>query len=115
MDHPITVEPHGSVQNSFFKESGVRLLIAIPVHNEQKYVQAVLDKVRQFHDQILVVDDGSTDAPAQILASRADIAVIRHPKNQGYGRSLIDAFDLLPRRGLIGSSRWTATSSMSRR
>ena len=70
----------------------MRLLIAIPVHNEQKYVDAVLNKVRRFHSDILVVDDGSTDATPQILARRDDVRVIRHPVNQGYGQSLIDAF-----------------------
>src|SRR3954462_6825318 len=36
------------------KERSVRLLIAIPVYNEQKYVQTVLDKVKRFHDDILI-------------------------------------------------------------
>jgi glycosyltransferase involved in cell wall biosynthesis len=39
----------------------VRILIAIPVFNEIKYVGRVLDKVRKFHDDVLVIDDGSTD------------------------------------------------------
>jgi dolichol-phosphate mannosyltransferase len=53
----------------------------------------VLDKVKQFHPDILVVDDGSTDDTPAILAARSDVSVIRHPVNAGYGRSLIDAFD----------------------
>jgi dolichol-phosphate mannosyltransferase len=77
----------------------VRLLIAIPVFNEQKYLGRVLDKVRQFHPDILVVDDGSSDDTPKILASRDDIQVIRHPSNLGYGRSLIDAFDYARRHG----------------
>jgi dolichol-phosphate mannosyltransferase len=77
----------------------VRLLIAIPVFNEQKYLGRVLDKVRQFHPDILVVDDGSSDDTPKILASRDDIQVIRHPTNLGYGRSLIDAFDYARRHG----------------
>jgi dolichol-phosphate mannosyltransferase len=75
----------------------VRLLIAIPVFNEQKYLARVLDKVRTFHPDILVVDDGSTDETPQILASRSDVAVIRHPTNLGYGRSLIEAFEYAKR------------------
>ena len=77
----------------------MRLLIAIPVFNEQKYLGRVLDKVRQFHPDILVVDDGSTDDTPNILAGRGDVAVIRHQANLGYGRSLIDAFDYARRMG----------------
>ena len=80
-----------------------RLLIAIPVFNERKYVEHVLAKVRQFHDQILLVDDGSTDGTADYLASRvtpgSDIHLIRHPVNRGYGQSLIDAFAWADSRG----------------
>jgi glycosyltransferase involved in cell wall biosynthesis len=71
----------------------VRLLIVIPIYNEQKYVSGVLDKIRRFHrGDILVIDDGSSDQTPTILAQRPDIKVIRHEKNRGYGRSLIDAF-----------------------
>ncbi|MCC6422836.1 MAG: glycosyltransferase family 2 protein [Phycisphaerales bacterium] len=70
----------------------MRLLIAIPVYNERQYVQQVLDKVMVHHDQVLLVDDGSTDGTAQYLMERPDIQLIRHEANRGYGQSLIDAF-----------------------
>ena len=77
----------------------MRLLIAIPVHNEQKYVDRVLDKILRFHDDVLVVDDGSTDQTPQILARRQDVETIVHPVNRGYGQSLIDAFAWADERG----------------
>jgi dolichol-phosphate mannosyltransferase len=70
----------------------VRLLIAIPVFNERKSVWRVLDKVRPFHSDILVIDDGSTDGTCDILRRQSDLQIIRHPVNRGYGQSLIDAF-----------------------
>ena len=70
----------------------MRLLIAVPVYNERKYVGPVLDKIKLHHPDILVVDDGSTDGTADILAARADVHTIRHAVNRGYGQSLIDAF-----------------------
>jgi dolichol-phosphate mannosyltransferase len=42
---------------------------------------------------VLVVDDGSIDGTADLLAARDDIRVIRHPTNQGYGTALRSAFD----------------------
>ena len=68
------------------------ILIAIPVFNEQRYLPKVLDAVRRHAEHVLVIDDGSTDATAALLARRSDIATITHPENRGYGQSLIDAF-----------------------
>jgi len=70
----------------------MRVLIAIPVFNERKYVEPVLADIRKFHSEILVIDDGSTDGTAELLAADRDIQVLRHPRNLGYGASLIDAF-----------------------
>jgi glycosyltransferase involved in cell wall biosynthesis len=74
----------------------MRLLIAIPVFNEEKYVRDVIGKVSGFHPDVLVVDDCSTDRTAEILADirpgYPSLSVIRHPVNGGYGKSLIDAF-----------------------
>jgi dolichol-phosphate mannosyltransferase len=77
----------------------LKVLIAIPVFNERKYVEHVLAKVRQYHDQILVIDDGSTDGTGEYVAGRSDIHLIRHPENRGYGQSLIDAFAFADARG----------------
>jgi len=77
----------------------VRLLIAIPVFNERKYVEHVLRKVRSFHDDILLIDDGSSDGTGEYLASRSDIHLIRHSENRGYGQSLIYAFAWADARG----------------
>jgi glycosyltransferase involved in cell wall biosynthesis len=73
----------------------LRLLIAIPIYNEEKYVIPVIDQIKRFHDDILIIDDGSTDATPQRLAQlagEAEIRLITHPENRGYGQSLIDAF-----------------------
>jgi dolichol-phosphate mannosyltransferase len=80
----------------------VRLLIAIPVFNERKYVASVLAKVRAFHPDVLVMDDGSTDGTGELLnqlAARGDIHLIRHSSNLGYGQSLIDAFTFADEQG----------------
>jgi dolichol-phosphate mannosyltransferase len=76
------------------KERRVRLLIAIPVYNERRYVGKVLGQVLKFHPDVLVMDDGSTDGTCEILSCRRDLQIIRHPRNMGYGQSLIDAFAL---------------------
>ncbi|RMF98539.1 MAG: glycosyltransferase family 2 protein, partial [Planctomycetota bacterium] len=68
------------------------LLTALPVYNEAKHVEAVLDEVLKYSPHVLVVDDGSTDGTSEILARRRDIRVTRHPSNKGYGAGLLSAF-----------------------
>lgn len=68
-----------------------KILVAIPVYNEEKYVADVLTKVLQFTDDVLVIDDGSSDRTPTLLAQH-HVEVIRHAENRGYGRSLQDAF-----------------------
>ena len=67
-------------------------LLAMPVFNEERYVLPVLDEVRRYASNILVIDDGSTDATPRLLAGQREIATITHAENRGYGQSLISAF-----------------------
>ncbi len=69
----------------------MRYLVAIPVYNEEKYVDKVLERVLAQTRDVLVVDDGSKDSTPCLLP-RWPVEVIRHATNRGYGRSLLDAF-----------------------
>ena len=68
-----------------------RVLLAIPVYNEERYVDNVLTEVRKRINDILVIDDGSTDRTPMLL-SKHPVEVIRHATNRGYGRSMMDMF-----------------------
>ena len=46
----------------------MRVLTAIPVYNEERHVERVLEEVRRYAGDILVVNDGSTDGTAELLA-----------------------------------------------
>jgi len=70
----------------------MRILLGMPAYNEAKHLRDVLAGVRRYIRDILVVDDGSTDQTPEILRSLSDVRALRHPVNQGYGRSLVDAF-----------------------
>ncbi len=70
----------------------MRFLTALPVYNEAAHIATVLDRVRQFSPEILVVDDGSHDGTPAELAKFADVTVIRHQQNRGYGAALATAF-----------------------
>jgi len=66
-----------------------RILVGIPVYNEERYVARVLGEVQRYASDILVIDDGSTDATPMRLAEQ-QVEVIRHATNRGYGRSMQD-------------------------
>jgi glycosyltransferase involved in cell wall biosynthesis len=68
-----------------------RILAAIPCLNEERFIGSVVLKARQYVDRVLVVDDGSSDATAE-LAEAAGAVVIRHQQNSGKGEALNTAF-----------------------
>jgi len=70
----------------------MRVLVAIPVYNEERHVACVIAQARRHVEDILIVDDGSPDRTGDILSETPGVVVLRHPENRGYGRSLIDAF-----------------------
>lgn len=70
----------------------MRVLTAIPVYNEQDHIEPILHEVLRHAQDVLVVDDGSTDATPERLARFPEIQVVRHPRNRGYGAGLRSAF-----------------------
>jgi dolichol-phosphate mannosyltransferase len=70
-----------------------RILTALPVYNEQSHVALVLDRVRHFSPEILVINDGSKDGTAAELARFPDVRVVTHAENLGYGAALKSAFE----------------------
>ena len=68
-----------------------RIIAGIPAYNEEKYIAKVVLKTMRHVDEVIVVDDGSTDMTAEI-AEKLGATVIRHPENRGYGAALATIF-----------------------
>jgi dolichol-phosphate mannosyltransferase len=75
----------------------MRIFTAIPVYNEERHLPDVLREVRRYTPDIVVVNDGSTDRTAALLAEQPDLHVVTHPVNRGYGAALISAFEFAVR------------------
>lgn len=70
----------------------MQIIAAMPAYNEAHSIAKMVMGCKKYVDCVLVVDDGSSDATAQI-ASSMGAHVVRHEKNAGYGAALKTCFD----------------------
>lgn len=66
--------------------------VIIPLYNEEQVIGNVIAEVLTAFDQVVCVDDGSSDRSAQV-AARAGARVVRHPLNLGQGAALQTGFE----------------------
>ena len=69
------------------KSNVPKIIAAMPAYNEEKYIGSVVLQARQYVDEVIVVDDGSTDRTARV-AKLAGATVIQHEENKGYGKAV---------------------------
>jgi glycosyltransferase involved in cell wall biosynthesis len=69
------------------KSSQPKILIALPAYNEANYIGSVVLEAKQYADEVIVIDDGSTDRTARI-AGLAGATVVSHGENKGYGMAI---------------------------
>ena len=67
-------------------------LAALPVYNEANTVTGVLQQVFEYADNVLAVNDGSTDGTAERLEELPGLRIVHHQQNRGYGAALVSAF-----------------------
>jgi dolichol-phosphate mannosyltransferase len=78
----------------------MKYAVILPVYNEAQTLEKVIKRLSEFKDaDVVVVDDGSTDMTPSVLERISVHAMIRHPKNMGYGQSLMDGFDYVKTHG----------------
>ena len=66
----------------------LEIVVVIPTYNNGKTLAAVIEEVCRYADDIIVVNDGSTDDTANILEQYPAIRTITHPVNKGKGTAL---------------------------
>lgn len=67
------------------------IIAAIPAYNEEIAIGSVVLRARKHADRVIVIDDGSSDATADV-AALAGAEVLRHGRNMGKGTALKTAF-----------------------
>ncbi len=77
------------------------LSVVIPAYNEEGAIDAIVERVLGQREalaadgvalELVVVDDGSRDRTAERVTAHADVRLVRHVRNQGYGAALKTGF-----------------------
>jgi glycosyltransferase involved in cell wall biosynthesis len=66
--------------------------VIVPTYNNHKTLKRVLDSVLEFTQNVIIVNDGSTDGTGEILKEYAYLTQIHHTKNLGKGMALRNGF-----------------------
>lgn len=67
--------------------------VIIPAHNAGETIGPVVESVLDQTDRIIVVNDGSTDDTARVIASYPSVYFINIPENRGKGYALKTGFE----------------------
>ncbi len=78
-----------TLQNDFL---AFKVCVIIPTYNNAKTLRRVVDGVLKCTDQIIIINDGSTDETSEILASYSNLNLHHFAQNQGKGKALQYAF-----------------------
>ncbi len=83
--------------------SPLRLSVLVPLYNEEEFVAPIIARVLEaplpdgMDREVIVVDDGSSDGSAEIVAGMAarhpEIRLVRHERNRGKGAAIRTAIE----------------------
>ena len=69
----------------------MKIIVGIPAFNEEKNIAAIITKLADITDTVIVCNDGSSDLTSDI-AEKMGAFVINHEKNLGYGAAIRSIF-----------------------
>jgi glycosyltransferase involved in cell wall biosynthesis len=93
----------GDVVASSTVKSGAHIAVVIPALNEERAIGAVVAAIPGWVDEVVVVDNGSTDATARIAGERG-ARVVREAR-RGYGAACRRGADAVSAGGAAGAER----------
>src|SRR5688572_14629189 len=69
-----------------------KVCVLIPTYNNEQTLESVLRDVLTFTNQVIVVNDGSTDSTRDILKKFPEVELVSYEKNKGKGYALRQGF-----------------------
>ena len=72
------------------------ICVVIPAFNEERLIGKVIDTLPETVDQVVVIDDASTDRTAEVVRSyqqpTSAVHLIQHDRNQGVGGAIVSGY-----------------------
>ena len=78
-----------SIQQKF---KVLKCCVLLPTYNNSKSLETVIQDVLQYTDDVCLINDGSTDNTAEILAKFPQLKILSYQPNQGKGWALRQGF-----------------------
>ena len=75
------------------RSSQLKVIVCIPCYNTAFYIADVVTNAKKYVDEVIVIDDGSSDDTADI-ATAVGAQVVIHETNKGYGQSIKSGFEV---------------------
>lgn len=72
--------------------SDLKCCVIIPTYNNDKTLETVILNVQNYTDDIIIVNDGSTDSTSEILDQYGYLHILNHRQNRGKGLALRTGF-----------------------
>jgi glycosyltransferase involved in cell wall biosynthesis len=76
----------------------VKVICILPAFNEESTISKIAQEAGKYTDEVIVVDDGSTDRTVE-MTIKSDVIMVRHQKNRGKGAALRTGFKEALNRG----------------
>ena len=81
------------------KFKALKCCVLIPSYNNERTVKKVIEDVLEYTDDLILVNDGSTDSTSSILSSISNIQILSFEKNRGKGIALREGFKYAAAKG----------------
>ncbi len=70
--------------------------VVVPAHNEEKLIHKVLQTLPEWVDQVIVIDDHSTDNTSEVVRRHMKedprVSLIKHTENKGVGAAIASGY-----------------------
>jgi len=91
-------KPPPSLKPNTLVKPKPKIVACLPAYNEEKTIAKVIILTQKYADEVIVVDDGSTDMTAKI-AEKLGAIVLKHVRNMGKGIALKTALSYAKKLG----------------